>query len=150
VLSSNYGGWGFNGTYDIIDPVTIGSDEERYIHLPADQAANLTDEQLRTNPFFKLGDSQLYQSGGAGHNYAAVHQNKLVTEMIPCRTWPIGANPLGRLPAGRNFDMNSEFKDLANGWPRPEPEWRHSDMKNVAYPYVHILYDKLVEHGGLK
>ena len=28
--------------------------------------------------------------------------------------------------------------------------WWHSDLKVVAYPYVHKLYYKFVELGGLK
>jgi hypothetical protein len=51
-----------------------------------------------------------------------------------------------------NIDMNIQLK---SEWPSvrgSEPidiGWRHNDVKNVAYRYVHGLYDTWVEKGNL-
>ena len=65
-----------------------------------------------------------------------------------------GRNPLAGWngPPLRNFDLMA-FRRTANNvveWPRDEGEWRHSDLKNVAYPFVSKLFDDFVDQGGLK
>jgi hypothetical protein len=70
-------------------------------------------------------------------------------------TLPVGANIVPRLQAAdRNFDMNSLYQ---NGWPASRPstgseafKWYHSDFREVAYLYVHKLFDEFVNQGSLK
>ncbi|MGN0834151.1 MAG: alpha/beta fold hydrolase [Kiritimatiellia bacterium] len=72
---------------------------------------------------------------------------------IPALSPPTGRTNLWhkRIPS---FDMNSaEFK--VNAWPRPDDgrlggRFLHSDVKNVAYFFVHLVFQKIVEVGGLK
>ena len=73
---------------------------------------------------------------------------------IPALSLPMGRSDLTQygLPS---FDMNSaEF--MPNGWPRTKLgdelslRWLHSDVKNVAYYYTHVLFRKIVEIGGLR
>ncbi len=65
-------------------------------------------------------------------------------------------------PAGRidledvnvtSFDMNTP-QFMANTWPRPDDgdlggRFLHSDIKDVAYFFVHPVFKKIVEVGGL-
>ena len=92
--------------------------------------------------------------GVNGNAYAQINRTKLLAEMIPSRTQPAGANPVQKFfPLGgedRNFDMNNKFQ---NGWPSERgnnKRWLHSDAREVAYLYIHKLYEKFVELGGLK
>lgn len=53
------------------------------------------------------------------------------------------------LLAGRNFNMQTPA--FQTGWPasRNGVDWRHSDLRDVAYPYVYSVYDKFRNLGGL-
>lgn len=54
------------------------------------------------------------------------------------------------------IDGNFDLDDLKyrNGWCRPTTNgqcpWKHSDMKDSAYFYIHKLYDEIVQKGALK
>ena len=52
-----------------------------------------------------------------------------------------------------SFDINTP-QFMANTWPRPNDgqlggRFLHSDIKNVAYFFVHPVFRKIVEVGGL-
>ena len=58
-----------------------------------------------------------------------------------------GAHPSSRLPGARNFNIPA-LVDQTN-WPRGKPdgvtpEWRHSDMREVAYLYQYGVFDKII------
>jgi hypothetical protein len=53
----------------------------------------------------------------------------------------------------RNADMNG----MKNGWPavrqsddRLKNRWLHSDIKDVAYPFVYQVFDDVVQKGSLE
>jgi len=48
--------------------------------------------------------------------------------------------------------MELKFKNNNKDWPqiRPVKNWRHSDLKNVSYPFVFNLFDTFASEGGLK
>jgi hypothetical protein len=51
--------------------------------------------------------------------------------------------------------MNTTFKPEGGAWGRPlgqdyEDRWLHSDLKNMAYFYTHLLFDTLADEGDLK
>jgi hypothetical protein len=72
----------------------------------------------------------------------------LLAEAIPALSKPVGANNTSALD-DRNFNMPEQFVD-SGYWPRPPkvgvdtPVWRHSDMDQVAYPFLYRFYNKLV------
>lgn len=91
----------------------------------------------------------LYTTSG-GNTIAAdpAKRAQLLAEAIPALSLPVGAHETSRLN-DRNFDMASQFADSAH-WPSPRgatdgiPNWHHSDMDQVAYPYLYKLYNQLV------
>ncbi len=133
--------------------------------MSAASANLLSDSQLRTNAFFdpasQLGsyfpftaDLALLTTNGSA--YAQTNRNRILSDAIPARTLPVGANPVGRLALpgnDHNFNMQTAFE---NGWPASRSvgseafRWHHSDFRQVAYPFTHAFFDKLVEVGGLK
>jgi hypothetical protein len=149
ILGSNYGGWGF-GRYRLMP----------FVQWPPAQAAGLTDEQLRRRPFFK--DASLFRSlhdpeDGRPPDINAVNafvdqnRNQLLAQAFPALTAATGASRVTDFE-DRNFDMNVQLK---SGWPEERSRqndyaWKHSDLKSVAYLYVHGLFDKLVEKGQLR
>ena len=53
-----------------------------------------------------------------------------------------------------SFDMNTTYY-MANTWPRPNDgelggRFLHSDIKNVAYFFVHPVFREIIEVGELK
>jgi hypothetical protein len=160
VLGSAYGGWSFNRSYDT--EITIAGEPVRVL-LPADQAASLTDNQLRARPFFHPGSwiqglvfGQRFSPalfGATGSAHALANRDKYLAEAFPARTLATGVSPLSILsPIGqpaRNFDMNATYQ---NSWPtiRGDARWLHSDLKDVANLYVYRFYDQLVTLGVLK
>ena len=53
----------------------------------------------------------------------------------------------------QSIDMNTPLY-MANTWPRPDDgelggRFLHSDIKNVAYFFVHPVFQKIVEVGRL-
>jgi len=75
-------------------------------------------------------------------------RNQLLAEFVPALSKAVGANKCSKLLSDRQFDMPSQFI-VNDRWPRDKVDgtetrqWRHSDMGNVAYPYLHSLYDQL-------
>ncbi len=78
-----------------------------------------------------------------------------LTQGIPALSPPTGRTDLSSFGIP-SFDMNSiEFK--ANAWPRDAARFQdlanrhlHSDVKDVAFSFVHPVFRKIVEIGGLK
>ena len=53
----------------------------------------------------------------------------------------------------QSIDMSTAAY-MANTWPRPDDgqlggRFLHSDIKNIAYFFVHPVFQKIVEVGGL-
>lgn len=119
------------------------------------EANSLAESVLKTKPFFKKGpDGDLYESGNVGSTYAANNMNRLLADAIPALTLPAGGNfteVFGQANKN-NFDMQSRFKNGNKDWPPNrglDDNWRHSDIRNVSYPYIFNLFDKFVTQGGL-
>lgn len=157
-LSPTHGGWGF-------------SEEPTYwagsTYYPPSVINALDDAQLRSEPFFlrfrnsspnnsfyngttlrnALGDSSASTMASLPFT-----QYKLLAEAIPATSFAAGANAMadafGEL---NNIDMNTQLR-VPGEWPpaRPNSNWEHSDLKDVAYPYVYRFFDRIIELGDLK
>ncbi|MDI1336483.1 MAG: alpha/beta hydrolase [Lacunisphaera sp.] len=100
---------------------------------------------------------QLY--GINGSDFAARQRDALLARMIPAMSPATGRIPVLRLGQINlfNFDMNSDsIRPRKAGeanppWPstRATPNWWHSDLREVAYPYVRGVYDRIAAMGGL-
>ena len=123
-------GW---GTYNGNDP------SEVYVN---------TDSAYFTGPSWILG---LYNPiFGDAIAADTVNRNQLLAETIPALSLPVGANSCNELSPARQYDMAAMFADKTH-WPKSRsynknmiPNWHHSDMDQVAYPYLYKLYIKLV------
>ena len=81
--------------------------------------------------------------------------NSHLTMGIPALSPPTGRTDLSSVGVP-SFDMNSE-EFMPNAWPRTMEKFAdlanrhlHSDVKDVAYFYVHPVFSKIVEVGGLR
>jgi hypothetical protein len=132
-LGSNHGGWGLNPS------------------PPADLSIN---EDLKTNPFFdKTYDTDLF--GVTGSEYASMNRDRILSDSIPSSTLAIGRKAVPRLEAeGEEFNLNMNAQSFRDAWPSnrqaDEQNWHHSDIRDVAYFFVHLAFDELVDKGGLE
>jgi Regulator of chromosome condensation (RCC1) repeat len=165
-VGSTYGGWQFTRNY-FFDPVHVGTPSVSIARLLGAQA--LTTEPV-FDPGFSLGGSPPIRearvmhadtpgwvadltSSATGSVTAKSHRNQLLAEMFPARTLPAGANQVGKLQDG-NFNMPLLFITSESAWPHQDRfneilEWRHTDVKDIAYPHLHQLFAKWRELGEL-
>jgi hypothetical protein len=108
-------------------------------------------ELIDTNPTFNDGPTWILDLYGttSGNIVAANSGNRaqLLAEAIPSLTWCMGSREVTRFE-DRNFNIPSLVNQI--NWPRGKPdgttpEWRHSDMREVAYLYQYDFFDKIVE-----
>jgi hypothetical protein len=110
-------------------------------------------------PDFKTGRLGALYGATTGSTFASTHRDTLLARMIPAISPPAGriAVPILGLPNLRNFNMDDETirpKKVGSDkppWPniRTTTDWWHSDLRDVAYPYVRGLYFEIVKAGAL-
>jgi len=138
-------GWGFN----------LNDGYSFLGHHVQPSVANTYDSQIfKSAPFFLKDPSKGHlftQNIGVVTDEA--ERNEILSNQIPALTLPTGGREGGdmfrKLTNDRVFDMNGQ--KYKNGWPsvRNNEDWRHSDLKNIAYPYVHRVFEKIKQEGGL-
>ncbi len=107
----------------------------------------VTDQQYYTGPSWIFA---LYQAGATGHTIASdpVKRAQFLAQAVPAVSPPVGAQPIASLAQGRNYDMPVLY--AAVPWPRGPaegtemPEWRHSDLREVAFLYTSALFKTIV------
>jgi hypothetical protein len=139
-------GWAFNSGYYVLSDKT--------------SANSISGDQLKTITFFRK--PQTGELGGdlfeniVSVEYVDQHKDELLAKALPSLTLPTGGfegeDMFDYVFLGEDnvFDMNSsKFKD-DNTWPRYSLDWRHSDIKKVAFPHVYRVFEKAASNGGLK
>ena len=164
-MQHSQGGWGFNpawrGRYVPYGPTkTAGGHFER---LTPSEAARLTDRQLLLNPFFSpfmarwLHQPRLPRPSPLSDSPDMRYE--LLATAIPAMSFAAGAS---EIPVNENtkhiFNLNLEKEGRSAGrWPteghtakNTPGRWLHSDFKNVALPFVHPLFSKMIAEGPLR
>ena len=155
------GGWVFgeywNVAFEVQVPVGQQAVAEKRRRTP-EEARSIPRGQLGQHPFFKpfhnfngnLHDP--VQGPIAARSYDRV--SRALAESLPALSFATGSNPVDvfepEVVVGdrRNFDM----MDLRSGWPESrgtDTDWKHSDIRAVAYLYAYKVFDKFIELGGL-
>ena len=139
------GGWGIN-TYYAADPA---------YYLPVvgfcASVSNLTRKTVIEHPLFtpfraeaeSMHSTNLFYIADA--DYRAMLRAKFLGDAIPATSFAAGANRLEVFGNARNMDYSSCMIDP---WPQTSNEtkfWYHSDIKNIAYKFVHPLFIKIVK-----
>ena len=83
----------------------------------------------------------------------SIHNSRdyLLAYGIPAMTQAVGKKPLGL--NGREYNLQNIYIDqIKDGlWARTSApfnnRWLHSDVKDVAYPFVRALYKDILEKG---
>ena len=138
------GGWGINARY-AANPLA-------YIPLSGFNASYFNDytrEDLIANPLYtSFNDARMASTNLLDFSDAALRA-KMLGDAIPAESFAAGRNATRGV--SDNYNMQS---DLPNGWPEAikidlpsgirQSAWRHSDIKNVAFWYVYLLFLQLL------
>jgi hypothetical protein len=151
-------GWGFNLTdwYTMTNPPgPPGQGGVPVKHrLEPGQTTSITNEQLKTKPFFSRFLEPALMSVDASTASAKAGEAKvrydLLARGIPAMSNAVAANSMNSMEP-RNYPMHTDGKAASNGaFPTPENKWRHSDFKDVGLPYVYPMYEEMISRGSLK
>jgi hypothetical protein len=104
---------------------------------------------LKSKPFFKKNPNHdwLYTEQPVAVSDAL--REELLANEIPALTFAAGhkgIQVIRDVDSKKEMDIRQKFA-VNKPWPRDsdEYEWRHSDIYNVAYPYLTGLYDEWVK-----
>ena len=157
LLSSSYGGWGFNRD-DYLEKFYDENGFTGYRVWLSGKANSIAENDLKTVPFFDGGSAfgSLFSSIGPGNSVVRNNRDKWLAEAFPSLTGAAGGPEGVRLNTTFNPDnvIDMESK-ISNGWPRERIDqeiegWRHSDLKNVSYTYIYKIFDNMVNVTGEK
>lgn len=136
------GGWGINTRY-ALDPTWY-----IYQYGFLMRAQTMTRQMaIEHPPFtpFRTEEDAMHSTNSfviADAGYAASLKAKFLADAIPAESFAAGANELRAETGIVSYNYQSA---TPNGWPRKngdEVVWEHSDIKNVAYYYVHVFFEK--------
>ena len=112
--------------------------------------ANFTREEAIESPLFTpfktetatMHSTNLYTIADA--DYRRSLRAKFLGDAIPATSFAMGANSTNGLE--EHYDMQDAVQD--NAWPsgrvvNDERKWFHSDIKNVAYFYLHQVFNRI-------
>ena len=144
VMSRVQGGWSANlAAYS-------------FNHAPS--KAQAPDSLLKINPYFnKFQEVALFSPDERVASAMAAEPKvryDLLARGIPALSYAAAANKVEVFTDGRNFDMEAGCR-VPDAWPTEGHDgdrrgrWIHSDFKNVALPYVHPMFQKMITTGGL-
>ena len=158
------GGWEFNPFHDTVTGLWVGNEYvENRQRMSPQNAANLTDEQLRQHPFFlDFANPEMHFSSNGlivATNY--LYRAEMLAYAIPSESFAAGANPLpwqidvayenrGQGIVG-SYDMANLFDygrgDLpANGTDPQDKhrDWQHSTFVQRSYKRTHQLFRTII------
>lgn len=142
------GGWGFN-VWQEFDEQAQEWNSVRY--SPEGAASAIANHSITNRPVFNVSDAEELMNPNASEDDIFL----ALAKHVPALSSPVGGNAVVFGNKVENHDLNDET-DYKTGWGRNGDSyhrlnWLHSDMKDMAYYYVHKLYDEIVnEKGNLK
>lgn len=95
--------------------------------------------------FTPFTDSSLHRNGLDGR-VDDILRARMLGDAIPAESFATGANALHDRARVANYDMEAHRQ---NGGPRlRNNDWKHSDIKNVAYYYAYSIFEHIVEESN--
>ena len=168
-IPDQHAGWQFNS--DAYDGNDLMPGHQL---MDSNQTTIITSEELMVEPFFEhfigegLGEAGRFAGIYDGELLLATNndtvastqagreetQFKLLAEAIPALTFAAAANEVDSFEFRNNFHMqdlrSSSWPNARTGNSTYNTRWLHSDLKDIAYPYISGVYDEVVRQGGLK
>lgn len=150
---NNEAGWEFEReTYGevVTQPTPNGQPYQYFSHSTPDEMRAVPDSALRYAPFFSpFDDPQIVTDGGSSFLLANTNvYHRILADGIPAESFATGANVIS---TSKVFLDNQKMpSSKITWWPSVRRKdkalrWLHSDLKNVAFPYVNQTFSKIVE-----
>lgn len=103
---------------------------------------NATQDQLMADPVFRhIPESILYRD-----NQTRAEVDELLAKGVPALSGLAGSRKFRDEVPADNQDMNALKANF--DWPRADDEefqgWRHSDIKDVALPFVRPVFERIL------
>lgn len=150
-------GWSIRGRYykevpgeDPWDTETLepGSTTDRILNLPL--IKSLTENDIIQQPVFEKFGKETEQMHKLEPMKIADTKDPeklrayFLGHSVPATSFATGSNAIGGV-----IGEERDYKTCEKGteWPRDESEWRHSDIKNVAYYYISKFYKDIVDEN---
>jgi hypothetical protein len=154
----NNGGWRFSDNYLSLHLLPFPHSGP---FTPERASQQISDEQLKTKPFhLEFLHAGLYDPArGSGTAGETLKRLELLATGIPAMSYAVAVNPLDVFevtelnPVLKNFNMAASLK--SDGvWPTHKyqnnrEDWLHGDFKDVAFQYLHPMYQKMIDLGKL-
>ena len=135
------GGWGYNPHY-ATNWWYVTWPNRRMTDRFINRIGRLTRDELIRHPvFLPFEEGWLFTTNAISPAAVAPIRARILADGIPAMSFAAGANPLGNNAVSGNID----YATCKSGeWPRARGRWLHSDIKNVAFRFVHEFFEKLV------
>ena len=140
------GGWGINAAYTA-NPLAYVP----FVGLRASYFEDWTREDMITDPLFTSFDDERMASTNLLEIVDAELRAKMLSDAIPAESFAAGANETKGLSENYNLQTGTSER-----WPEDRckrvngnsyPLWRHSDVKDVSFYYVHALFKKITKEA---
>ena len=136
------GGWGYNPYYETNNWGYVTWPNRRMTTLFRNRIARLTRDDIVRHPvFLPFEEGWLFTTNAISPAAVAPIRSRILADGIPAMSFAAGANPLGNNAVSGNIDYGT---CKSGEWPRARGRWLHSDIKNVAFRFVHEFFEKLV------
>ena len=134
-------GWGFHCWPESTPETT------EWLTYSADDAALMVENgSIVTNSVFARNVPAMFNP-----QMSLDERHYILAFAIPAVSTATGKRAIVSYEMG-NFNLNGV--DYRNGWGRPTSEgvqpWLHSDMKDMAYLFINLLYNDIITNGGLR
>ena len=142
VVGTLAGGWGFHYVSNSTPSLTTWR-----IYTPEEARTMADDGSIVTNAVFARNATAMFDPSATQDA-----QFETLAKYIPAVSSASGKTPSN---ANNNFNVNdTTVIPRPNGWGRLASEgvqsWRHSDIKDMSYFCVNLLYDNIAVKGGLR
>ena len=142
-LNGTHAGWKLNKDSEFWKEIKTNENWEERIEELVDEV------EVQRNPFYDpFNDAELYHAvQGSEKAKEKLIQYQLLATAIPAKSFAVAANAVSAF--GRQNSYNMMTLKSEDAWPRNGKNWLHSDFRNVAMPYVDLLYERMIQIGDL-
>ena len=130
------GGWGFNRAHTM----PLSATELR--------KTEFSDDELKESPpFLTFSEDWLHTTNTVSDTQVATVRARILADGVPATSFAAGANAVG----GSFADVNChDLMANKESWPEDKTMgaqllWEHSDIRQLAFPYVYKLFILIVE-----
>lgn len=153
MAGTTWAGWGIKKKEIWYDLPSGNGGGYVFVDIPASEANAMTEAQLQSSPVFIRNPEKMFSSAISYFNQCEILAYAIPSLSAPAGTSQLNFSGLAKADDNRNIDMNTCRTD-SKKWGRMDrnynQRWLHSDLKNMALPYIRTLFEQIKEKGLLQ